>query len=350
MLSEKQISEIKEHLEKAQNPIFYYDNDADGLCSYVLLRKFLDRGKGVCVRSFPGVDGQYVRKASELGADYIFILDKPVVSREFVEEIDGMGLPIVWIDHHNVEGEPDFSKEFKNFFEYDSSKSSKNGDGEPVTYLVYQITGKKEDSWLAMAGCVADHFLPDFVDEFKERWPDYWGNVDKPFDAYFGTEIGKIAEALNFGLKTSTSNIVKLQNFLISCKEPGDVFEESGKNYDFRMKYKEIEKKYSALLEKAKENIEGNLLFFEYGGDLSISSELSNKLCYLYPDKYIVISFNKGNVSNLSLRGENVKDILLKILKGFDDAIGGGHRNAVGAKIRTDDLGKFKDLFKEEIK
>ena len=83
--------EIKEHLEKAQNPIFYYDNDADGLCSFVILRKFLDRGKGVAVRSFPGVDGQYARKARELNADYVFILDKPVVSREFVEEIDGMG-------------------------------------------------------------------------------------------------------------------------------------------------------------------------------------------------------------------------------------------------------------------
>lgn len=32
MLTEKQISEIREHLEKAQNPLFFFDND-DGLCS-----------------------------------------------------------------------------------------------------------------------------------------------------------------------------------------------------------------------------------------------------------------------------------------------------------------------------
>ena len=152
------------------------------------------------------------------------------------------------------------------------------------------------------------------------------------------------------GLKDSTSNIVKLQNFLISAKGPEEVFEESGKNYDFRKKHKEIEKKYNSLLGIAKENIEGNLLFFEYGGDLSISSELSNRLSYLYPEKYIVISFNKGNVSNLSLRGKNVRAVLLKVLKKFEDATGGGHRDAVGAKIKTEDLGEFKDLFKEEIK
>ena len=78
MLTEKQIEEIKEHLEKAQNPIFYYDNDADGLCSYLLLRRYLGRGKGVVVRSFPELNKDYARKAQQLGSDYVFILDKPV--------------------------------------------------------------------------------------------------------------------------------------------------------------------------------------------------------------------------------------------------------------------------------
>ena len=31
MLTEKQLKEIREHLEKAQNPVFFFDNDADGL-------------------------------------------------------------------------------------------------------------------------------------------------------------------------------------------------------------------------------------------------------------------------------------------------------------------------------
>jgi len=45
MLTETQINEIKEHLEKAQNPLFFFDNDNDGLASFLLLRRYIDRGR-----------------------------------------------------------------------------------------------------------------------------------------------------------------------------------------------------------------------------------------------------------------------------------------------------------------
>jgi hypothetical protein len=73
-------------------------------------------------------------------------------------------------------------------------------------------------------GCIADHFLPDFSKEFEEKYPEFWkADVSDPFEAYFGTELGEIAQALNFGLKDSVSNVVKMQNYLIGCKGPGDV-------------------------------------------------------------------------------------------------------------------------------
>ena len=77
MLTEKQFEELREHLEKAQNPVFLYDNDADGFCSFVLLRRFIGRGKGVAVRTYPEIDIGYAKRAKELGADYIFVLDRP---------------------------------------------------------------------------------------------------------------------------------------------------------------------------------------------------------------------------------------------------------------------------------
>ena len=45
MLTKKQVEDIKEHLEKAQNPIFFFDNDPDGLCSFLLMQRYLGRGK-----------------------------------------------------------------------------------------------------------------------------------------------------------------------------------------------------------------------------------------------------------------------------------------------------------------
>src|SRR3989344_7266335 len=133
MLDEKQIKEIKEHLEKAQNPIFYYDNDADGLCSFLLFRRFLGRGKGVAVRSYPDLNKQYASKAKELKADYVFVLDKPVISREFVKEIKEMDIQVVWIDHHDMNDDPEkFSKEFGLYY-YNPFKYKEKSD-EPVTY------------------------------------------------------------------------------------------------------------------------------------------------------------------------------------------------------------------------
>ena len=349
MLTEKQLIEIKEHLEKAQNPIFYYDNDCDGLCSFLILRRYLGRGKGVAVRSFPDLNAQYARKARELNSDYVFVLDKPVIAKEFVEEIAKAGLPLVWIDHHDVNN--NLSGEFSNLFIYNPARyKGEEQSNEPVCYWAYKISRKSEDLWLAVAGCIADHYFPDFVNEFKEKYGEFWGNVKEPFDAYYKTEIGKIAQGFNFGLKDSTTNIVHLQNFLISCKGPQEVFLESSVNSSFRKRFNEIKRKYSVLIEKAKDSVSGNLIFFEYGGDLSISADISNELSYIYPEKYIVVAYKKGGISNISMRGRRVKRILERVLKNIENASGGGHEDAVGARIRTDDLEKFKELFIKEIK
>ena len=349
MLTSEQIKEIKEHLEKAQNPIFYYDNDADGLCSFLLFRRFIGRGKGVAARSYPDLNAQYARKARELNADYVFILDKPVLSKEFVDEIDKMGLPLVWIDHHDVEGN-NFEKT-DNFYIYNPAKNTgKERSEEPVTYWAYKITGRKEDLWIAVMGCVADHFMPDFASEFKEKYGNYWAsNVKEPFDVYYKTEIGKIAQAIGFGLKDSTTNIVQLQNFLISCNGPDDIFVETYTNSSFRKRYSEIKKKYDALIERAKKCIDKKMIFFEYGGDLSISSDIANELCFIYPEKYVVVVFKKGAWANVSLRGKDVKKVLDSILKVFVDSSGGGHDDAVGARIKTEDLDRFKNMLDKEI-
>lgn len=350
MFGKKQTKEILEHLEKAQNPVFYYDNDADGLCAFLILRRFLGRGYGVAVRSYPDLNETYLKKAEQLNADYIFVLDKPIISKEFVEGADKMQLPLVWIDHHDMVKAS--AKEFlkhSNFHLYNSCLAGEKSN-EPTSYLAYKIARRKEDIWIAMIGCIADHYLPDFSDEFAKRYPEFWNKkAKKPFDAYFGSEIGRIALALNFGLKDSITNVVNMQNFLISCKNPGEVFLELETNKSFREKFREIEKKYNELLKKSEESESGKAIYLVYSGELSISSDLSNNLSYLYPEKFIVVAYKKGQITNISMRGKNVKAILEKILENLENATGGGHKNAVGARIKTEDFQKFKEIFEKEI-
>jgi oligoribonuclease NrnB/cAMP/cGMP phosphodiesterase (DHH superfamily) len=296
------------------------------------------------------LNAQYARKASELKADYVFVLDKPLISKEFVEEIDKLQLPIVWIDHHEVFGNEIFDKS-QNFHIFNPARNSgKEKSFEPVTYLAYQITKRKEDLWIALMGCISDHFMPNFVSEFVEKYSEFWKKgIEKPFEALYKTEIGKIAQALSFGLKDSISNVVAMQNFLITCNTPSDILSEVKENKAFREKYLEIKKKYQTLLDNAKKETGKKMLFFEYGGDLSISSELSNELSFTYPNKYIIVAYHKGNIINFSMRGKHINEILQKALKVCEGASGGGHEDAVGARIRSEHLVKFKNALEKEI-
>lgn len=340
------MSDIREHLDKAQNPIFFYDNDADGLCSYVLFRKFIDRGKGVVIRSHPNIDVGYTRKIYELNADYIFVLDRPILGKAFVDEISKLQLPIVWIDHHDADNE-DYG--YDNLFRYNPGIGKKKSS-EPVTYWAYKITKREEDSWIAVMGCIADHYMPDFSEDFAKRYREYWGKVEKPFEAYYETGIGLLARAIGFGLKDSVTHVIYLQNYLINCKSPAEAFLEIESNSSFGRKFRELKSRYDNLMSRAKECVSDKVIFFSYGGDLSISSEISNELSYRYPDNFIIVAYTSGAVGNLSIRGKGVRKIIEKILPGFEYSSGGGHEDAVGARIQAKDLERFKREFEEQIK
>jgi len=341
MLSEKQVKEIKEHLEKAQNPLFFFDNDADGLSSFLLLRRYIDRGKGVAIKSFPDLNESYARKLHELNPDYVFVLDKPDIAEGFLEEVHKLNLPLVWIDHHNVEKPKD--KEIYYYNPYHFNKSN-----EPVSYLCYKIV--KRDLWIGMIGCIGDGFFPDFVSEFKEKYPELWRrDIDTAFEALYTTELGKIIKVLSFALKDRTTKVVAMLKFLSQTTGPHDILDEE-KARAILHRFKQVNNKYSALLEKAKRFSKGKILFFQYGGELSVSADVSNELSFLYPDKVVVVAYIKGTKANVSLRWKgDVRKLTLEAIKGLENATGGGHEHATGAQISVEDLPKFREKIEKIV-
>jgi single-stranded DNA-specific DHH superfamily exonuclease len=90
------------------------------------------------------------------------------------------------------------------------------------------------------------------------------------------------------------------------------------------------------------------MLYFQYGGELSISSDIANELFYRFPDKVIVVAYIKGTKANISVRGNsNIKAAVLKSIEGLEGARGGGHKQAVGAQMSVEDLPKFKSSIEE---
>src|SRR3989338_7056416 len=111
MLSKSETAELREMLERSQRPLFLYDNDADGLCSFLLFWRFLKRGVGIAVRSYPALDEAYSR----------------YVSQSFFSAVGELGVPVIWVDHH-----PQSKKsEGVTIFNW----ASEGKAGEPVTYV-----------------------------------------------------------------------------------------------------------------------------------------------------------------------------------------------------------------------
>jgi oligoribonuclease NrnB/cAMP/cGMP phosphodiesterase (DHH superfamily) len=345
MLSKEQLSKIKESLLNTQNPIFFFDNDPDGLCSFLILQRYIKKGIGIPIRSFPEMNSEYFKKVMEFKADSIFILDKPLVSKSFFEEVERNNLPLTWIDHHNMDNL--FIPEFVNYFNPCLNLEKSN---EPTTYLCYKSVEKKEDLWLAIIGCISDRFTPEFYEDFKKEYPDLSINSKDPFDIFYNSQIGLISKIFSYGLKDSITNVNKMLKFLISNKSPYEILEETPKNIEMHIKYKQISKRINKLVEKAISNIKNDkIFFFQYGGDLSISSDLANELNYLFPKKIIVVIYFSGIKANISARGVKIREPFLKALKEIPNSTGGGHENAVGAQMRIEDIEKFKQILIKNI-
>ena len=201
-----------------------------------------------------------------------------------------------------------------------------------------------------MLGCVGDWFLPEFSNELAKDYPDLFPkNVKTPSQALYETRFGKLAKILSFALKDRTSNVVRMLKFLVTAKTPYEVLEENNKTKTIHGRFKEINRKYEKLLEKAKGFAGNKLLFFQYGGDLSISGELANEIFHLYPDKIVAVAYTKGEEVKISIRGSiNVRDKVAKAMQGLNGR-SGGHENACAASLTVSELPKFKERLEKLI-
>jgi single-stranded DNA-specific DHH superfamily exonuclease len=340
MLKQKELTEIREHLEAAQNPLFFYDNDADGLCAFSILQRSIGRGKGVAIKSFPDLKEQYLKKVEELNPDKIFILDKNELSKEFLEGAKLKGIPIIWIDHHATKTP---SEIINQTFYYNSLPTA-----EPTSYIAQKIFNRQEDLWLAMVGCIGDVYMPPFAEKFAEKNPELFSKNITAFDALHKTEIGKTARHLNFGLMNTTTNVITLTKYLFKAQGPYDLREENSSTKNYHKRIKQLEDFFNKQISKAESHFDPNskILLFIYSGNTSMSSEIANKLCYKHKNHLIIVAFLRPEKANISIRGENALTITKQLIKDIPEATGGGHENATGAMVPID----YFEIFKENIK
>ena len=356
MLSSQQLSVVRELLESSQNPLFFFDNDPDGLCSFLLLRRFIDRGKGVPIKSFPSLDASYLRKLDELNPDVVFVLDKPLISKEFLDGARDRNVKVVILDHHDVPN-PSIGNPEINYFNPLTTVDSSNGgvrSNEPTTFLAYSVAHKSGDEWLALIGCISDNFIPPFSVAVFERFPELWKPVSSAFTGVYETPLGRAVKVLGFSLMDSISGVVNMIRFLNTASSPHELFDESNINRYFH-RYKVINPKYQGLIDKALNTLPDTyfpeIVYFQYGGSLSISSYLANELFYNNLSRTVIVAYLTGAKANISIRSKSIilpaAEYAISTIPG---ATGGGHNNAVGASIPAEDVLNFKKRFAEALR
>ena len=206
MLTEKHYKEIREELDNCKRPLFFFDDDPDGLCSFLLLYRYKREGKGIVVKSSPELKPIFIKTVENYGPDKVFIVDKPMVSQEFIDAVD---VTIIWIDHHDII-ENSGTKYFN---------SRKDGFGEPASCICYRVV--KQDLWIAACGTVGDWHLPDFIKEFSKEYPDLLPpEIKKPEKALYETKLGELVRILSFILKGKTSDVLSCVKILTRIKTP----------------------------------------------------------------------------------------------------------------------------------
>ncbi|MDO8656258.1 MAG: DHH family phosphoesterase [Nanoarchaeota archaeon] len=341
MLTQKQIDFLREELKTAKNPLFIHDDDADGLCAFQLLYRINREGKGIPLKTSSTLDVRLLRKVQEINPDKIFVLDIPIVDQEFIDKVN---VPIFWIDHH-----PPLERNKVHYF---NPRIADPNAYVPTTRMAWQISQNPDDLWIATAGCLADYHLPDFIDEFSRKYPEWVPEKADLPTTIFKHPISKLIRFFFFIQKGPNDDVHKSLKILLKIKSPAEIFNQetsAGKFLYKRFVY--INQKYESLLEQAKKSVTDSTLFiFYYTEDQwSFTANVANELTSLYPQKIVIIARRKSGEMKCSIRAQTpIAEHLQKALVGIN-GYGGGHPNACGAMVKEEDWERFLENFRREL-
>jgi single-stranded DNA-specific DHH superfamily exonuclease len=343
-LTQEEIDEIRKAIDESARPLFFFDDDPDGACSFMLLYKYKGEGKGVIIKASPELKEEYYRKVEEYQPDLVVILDKPLVQQELLDRIK---CKTIWIDHHEPVK--------RHNVHYFNPRKHDDKDNRPTTYWAYKIANKKEDLWLAVLGCIGDWFLPDFIDEFREQYPGLIPETIKTADdATYETDFGKLVRILSFDLKLSTSDALKAIKVMLRISSPEEILKRETPQGRYLIKMQDsVNKSYDQLLAGVTVRPKDPLLVYIYKNEkFALTKDLSNELIHKYPKKIIIIGREKDNVLKLSLRSTSVAlpALLKEAVSVTRDGYGGGHTFACGAQLSALDKEAFLLKIREYLK
>ena len=350
----EQLALFRERVLAAKRVIIFYDDDGDGLSSYLLCYRARggDNGStiGVRVHASASVPTDFaLRKIEENGGDLVVILDKPYVEQSLLESCP---LPILWLDHHEPQTKAVASAKDTLYL---NPRIESDADNRCTTYWVWHALGKPEDLWIAAIGSISDWQMTDIADAFRAKHPELLGDAQEAPQALFDQPFGTLAALMQFNLKGESGEVraaIKVLGRIESLEElTGRVTSRSKLLWK---RYEAMHREYDKLLSAAKRSVTDDPVLFHVFRDVEISftGELSNRLLHDHPDKIIFLARDESGDVKLSVRSVHVPVApAVKQALATSGARGnaGGHANACGGKITSEDFPKFYEEFRRAM-
>ncbi len=323
--------------------VIIFNNDGDGICSCVLLNKFLEssgKKKPYLISQPMPMDKNIIQRVQTGVPHKMIILDIAADQQQNILKKLGGICDILIIDHHQV---------FKNMNTHNivhyNPRMEQHDIYKSTSYCMYKICSKITDMaewlWVAGVGMVSDYNLNDSKDVVKLLKEKY--DLEEPL---YETKLGRIADMIS---STRATNA-------LSCEQMVNIFEtstfeglEKTKNGEkMEESYNTIKQEMVSLVEDADNNAEkvGKIVFYNIKSKFNLASALSTKVSEKFKNNLVLIYERKGGRVKVSARNQakninagNAMQRAAKIVGGS----GGGHEAAAGATVPADEWDKFRD-------
>jgi len=334
-------------IEKNDEVVIIYNNDADGICSCVLIDKFLmeKTGKKSFSISQPmPMDKNLIQRIQTTLPTKIIFLDLAVDQQQTILKKLGSICDILIVDHHQ------FIKDMSsNSVVHYNPRFDKPRIYQSTSYLIYKICSKLMDMsdslWISVIGMIADYNLKDSTDLVEEAEKKYATKIKESLFA-------RMADMISAARATRELTCEEILEILEEIKDPKG-FESVSGSEKMIESYQKMENELIAMLSDAEAVSEkiGNLILYNLSSKYNLRADLSRKLSEKHPHKLVLVYEKSGNKIKISGRNQDVIDVG-KVLKRA--AIGmkssaGGHENAAGATIEEKDWEEFKQRLLELV-
>lgn len=345
-LPDEHITKIRTRIERAARPLIFFDDDADGLASYLLTYSLNPEAVALRAAMGPELGTAFIKYVQEHQPDLIVVLDKPRADKEFFEEVQ---TPTIWLDHHDPHTQAPHEWPFGHLDYYNPALHDEN-DHRPVAYWMRRVT--QGPLWLAAVGTTSD-WDDSLLADFREAHPQVAPKANDIHEALFESPLGEIIRIFNFSLKGRTSDINKNIRALTKIRDPQELLQASSAAAKHVRKHtKPLLEEYRRQLAQALGAEVKNGLLVHVFTDIeqSFVADVANELLVRSDADVIVVARSDAERTNLSMRSHDVElpPVIEYALEGVD-GYGGGHSNACGGSIVSRDWEEFVKRIRERL-